>query len=68
MFSPDEPKKFFVRIKTDGTPCDEFPANSDGNINILIDLSAKSAAPPAGDVIRIDGATFADVLARHGIC
>lgn len=68
LYKPaDEPKKIFVHIKTDSEPCDAL-TNSDGNINILIDLSAKSAAPQVSDVIRIDGATFADVLARHGIC
>ena len=67
LYKPaDEPKKIFVHIKTDNAPCDEL-TNSDGNINILIDFGAKSAATQSSGVILIDGATFADVLARHGI-
>ena len=63
----DEPKKIFVRLKTDDEPCNE-PPNSDGNIRILIDLTNQSDATTQGNgVIFISGETFANILARHGI-
>lgn len=65
--STNEPKKIFVRIKTNDEPCDE-PPNSDGNIRILIDLTNQfDAATQGNGVILISGETFASILARHGI-
>lgn len=39
LYKPaDEPKKIFVRLKTDDTPCEEL-SDSNGNIRILIDVA-----------------------------
>ena len=62
-----EPKKIFVRLKTNDEPYNE-PPNSDGDIRILIDLTNHSDATTQGNgVIFIGNETFANVLTRHGV-
>ena len=63
-----EPKKIFVRIKTNDELCNE-PPNSDGNLRILIDLTNQyDAATQGNGVILIDGETFAEILIHHSMC
>ena len=61
-----EPKKIFVRIKTNDEPCNE-PPDSDGNIRILIDLTNQSDAATQGSNIIIGGETFVKIFVRHGV-